>query len=87
MERTGMMKMATGKGLPPPAGCQNRLSPSPERLASVTARLGSGGGGGFGGCWGGVRVWRPIHWGLGFRGGDWVRGVREEGIGCGAWEG
>ena len=25
MESTGMMKMATGEGLPPPAGCQNRV--------------------------------------------------------------
>jgi len=36
MESTGMMKMATGEGLPPPAGCQNG-----SRLAF----------GGYGGFW------------------------------------
>ena len=25
MESTGMMKMATGEGLPPPEGCRNRV--------------------------------------------------------------
>ena len=25
MENAGMMKMATGEGSPPPAGCQNRV--------------------------------------------------------------
>ena len=35
MESTGMMKMATGEGLPPPTGCQNG------------SRLAFGGYGGF----------------------------------------